>query len=260
MNGFAHRGWSRKCTEPWISVDDLGLIHADPCWSIDQEMITTKGNDNLLFLALENCPILGSTEFEFFHIDSHKGEFSRHCCLPSRSPVCFASIWTATPNRGVSKMVCTFQTAKTWEGKWMNIDINHRILGYPMVPYFQSNPNGIMSDLTFGELSKVVNSNTMVNSLPPMKGRSGQSPLISGMGYMKSWLAWHSVQSLWYTNEHPTNYVGIFLSKKFDRFRIVGEHGDFNDYPKLARLKKEKQLIGLVDKNTLVTNSDWMEY
>jgi hypothetical protein len=78
----------------------------------------------------------------------------------------------------------------------MNIDINHRILGYPMVPYFQSNPNGIMSDLTFGELSKVVNSNTMVNSLPPMKGRSGQSPLISGMGYMKSWLAWHSVQSL----------------------------------------------------------------
>ena len=70
-----------------------------------------------------------------------------------------------------------------------------------------------MSDLTFGELRKVVNSNTMVNSLPPMKGRSGQSPLISGMGYMKSWLAWHSVQSLWYTNEHPTNYVGIFCPK-----------------------------------------------
>ena len=100
-----------------------------------------------------------------------------------------------------------------------------------------------MSDLTFGELRKVVNSNTMVNSLPPMKGRSGQSPLISGMGYMKSWLAWHSVQSLWYTNEHPTNYVGIFLSKKFDRFRIVGEHGEHgvNDYPKLARLKKKNE-------------------
>ena len=109
--------------------------------------------------------------------------------------------------------------------------------------------------LTFGELSKVVNSHTRVNHPPPMEGRSGQSPLISGRGYLKSWLAWHSVQSLWSTNEHPTNYVGVFLSKKFDRFQIVGDvgehiHSDSNDYAKLAWLeKKNNTWVGRQEKH-----------